>query len=142
MSGLIFLRETSQPDPGFKKLCRKLLNDSDPAVQLEAAIPLAESAITTNPNEPKLAPLLLSGLESKATRDHWVNLNWYGFQKQPPGGSGPPAIPFGFPYHQDQGEMLRTRIKTGLIRLKPYLTAEQLMRFRELTDSWTNLPAQ
>jgi hypothetical protein len=142
--GMRFLDGNFQIDSGFLKLCQRLLDDPEPAIQLEAAILLAESAIMVNPNEPRLAQILLPAFENKQMRDHWVDLSWYGYQQNPPGGSGGAAmprsqIPIGV---QDQTEALQSRIQTALIRLEPYLTPEQQARFRELNKSQTNLPGR
>jgi len=146
LRGLMFLTETYQIDSGFLRLCRRLLEDPEPAIQLQAAIPLAESAIRADPNDTRLAPILLAAFATKGVRDHWVDLNWYGFQQDPPGGAGGapamPLRPIPVGHVQDENEMLRIRIKTALIRLEPYLTAEQRARFHELNTSQTNPVAQ
>ncbi len=129
MQFLFFLRENYQIDAGFLWLCRKLLDDPKPAIRLEAAIPVAESAISTDPKEPRLADILLPAFERRDVRDQWFDLSWYGYKQYPPGGSlRPPAIwPPGVPSEllPDDDKILRNRIKIALIRLRPYLTQEQ-----------------
>lgn len=133
MSALALLREKYEGNPPFTSLCRKLLDDPDPAIRLEAAIPLAESAIICDPAEPKLALILLPALESKEPRQHWTEINYYRYRQQPPG-SAPKgaALYVPGPHVADQGELLKRRIRIALIRLEPYLNPQQKARFKEL----------
>lgn len=133
MHALALLREKYEGTPPFTSLCRKLLDDPDPAIRLEAAIPLAEAAIISDPAEPKLALTLLPALESKELRQHWADLNQYSYCQQPPG-SLPKGATLYLPgrYSADQGEALKRRIRVALIRLEPYLEPQQKARFNEL----------
>lgn len=131
MLGLNFLNQHYHP--GLPGLCRKLLEDPEPAIRLEAALPVAESAIAGDPAEPRLAAILLLAFEHREIRDHWVDINWYGYGQQPPGGSGRPLWITPVPNFLDQSEVLRSRIKTALIRLEPYLTPEQRATFLKLS---------
>jgi hypothetical protein len=139
MRGLSLLTQAYSIDPDFRGLCRKLLDDPDVAVRIEAAIPLAESAIMADPAEPRLAPILIAALEDVEIRKHWVELNSYTYRQQPPGSSrralatlsGPPGgyrVP-------DQSEAVRGRIRRALIRLEPHLTPEQKAQFKKAVDS-------
>jgi hypothetical protein len=128
MQFLLFLSDY-QVDEGFLRMYRELLDDTEPAIRLEAAIPVAESAIRTDPKEPRLAGILLPAFERKDIRDQWADLSWYGYEQYPPGGSRrPPTIwPPGVASEllPNEDKTLRNRIKTALVRLRPYLTPEQ-----------------
>ena len=132
---LCFLSGAYQRRHEFLSLCRKLLDDPEPAIRLEAALPLAGSAIMGDPKEARLVAILLPAFERKEIRDDWVDLNRYGVQQQPPGSPGrPPRWPTGIraPYFSDENQVLVERIKMALIRLEPYLTPEQRSTFRRL----------
>lgn len=131
MLGLNFLNKHYHP--GLRGLCRKLLDDPEPAVRLEAVMPVAESAIEGDPAESRLAAILLPAFEQSEIRDHWVDINWYSYQQQPPGGSGGPPWSAPGPSSLNQNEMLRNRIKAALMRLEPYLSTEQRERFHKLS---------
>jgi hypothetical protein len=129
-----------QDDPAFLKLCRKLLDDPDAGIRLRAAIPLAESAIASDPREPRLAPILLDGLEQKKRRDAFVNVSSYYYQQQPPGAPSSPlavAVASASPAPSSR-DPLRGDIIRALHRLKPFLSQAEKDRFKQLTDAGTS----
>jgi hypothetical protein len=132
MIGFNLMLQQYQTHPDFLPLCRRLLNDAHPGVQLPAAIYLAQSAIVSDPAEPRLFPLLIGALESKPQRKTSLDLQKYAYQKQPPGGAGPlasPPLSKLFPGLQDPDIALQNEIVTALARLERYLTQEQKNRF-------------
>ena len=143
MYALTFLRSKYGADPEFTKLCQRLLDDPNPAIRIEAAIPLSEAAIVSDPREPRLPLILLPAFEQKSIRDEYVELNSYTYGTYPPGTSPLPRARL-FPRSSsfpvaDQAEFLKRRIEVALIRLEPYLTPQQLSRF---TFTRTNSPAK
>jgi hypothetical protein len=131
MSGFQTMRMKHQTDPAFLGLCRKLLNDEQPGIQLEAAVWLGQSALASDPGEPRLFPMLIAALESKEKRKASVDLYSYQYQQQPPGGSGRPSFVFPPSVHFTPPEdALQDQILTALYRLERYLTQEQKDRLR------------
>jgi hypothetical protein len=131
MSGFQTMRMKYQAHPAFLGLCRKLLDDEQPGIQLEAAIWLGQSALASDPGEPRLFPMLIAGLESTEKRKASADLNGYFYRQQPPGGKGPPAFSFppgvrSFPPE----EWLRDEILRALYRIERYMTPEQKDRLR------------
>ncbi len=126
--------EKCEGTPPFRALCRKLLDDPDPALRLEGAIHLAESALSANPAEPRLALILLPAFERKELRQHCTEINGYSYRQWPPGRPPKGVALYRLPGYvsADQGESLKARIRIALIRLEPYLTPEQKVRFKEL----------
>jgi len=126
MSGFQVMRMKHETHPAFLGLCRKLLNDEQPGIQLEAAIWLGQSALASDPGEPRLFPMLIAGLETKEKRKASADLNGYQYRQQPPGGTGrpfftlPPSV-----QSMPQEEWLRDEILRALYRLERYLTQEQ-----------------
>jgi hypothetical protein len=131
MSGFQIMRRTHQTAPAFLGLCRKLLDDEQPGIQLEAAVCLGESALVSDPGEPRLFPILIAGLESTEKRKASADLNSYWYQQQPPGGTGrpffapPPSL-----QSKVQEEWRRDEILRPLYRLERYMTPEQKDRLR------------
>lgn len=129
MSGLDTIRRRYQAHPAFLELCRKLLDDKHPGVQLEAAIYVGNSALASDPHEPRLFPILLAGFESKELRkatldvENYIYRHWAPFRPVP----RPAVLP---PYYGaiNQDQILQGRIEDALLRLKPYLTEEQRER--------------
>jgi len=139
MMGFRIILMKFQTDPAFLKLCRRLLHETHPGIRLEAAISLAESAIASDPGEPALAGILLSALESKEMRAPDLDLVWYRYGQQPPGGSGRfalPPTPPGFPRPPDPDDALRSMIITALDRLEPYLSQSQKDRFKKAAPNF------
>jgi len=133
-----------QTHPAFLGLCRKLLNDDHPGIQLRAAIYLGQSGLASDPVEPRLFPILISALENKERRQSALDLSSYTYQQWPPGSPGP--VPFRLPpgvgvVSPDQAQL--SEITRALDRLERYLTREQKERLRraEQTESARNLPA-
>ena len=132
-----------QTSPAFLPLCRAFLEDENPSVQLQGAIELGLSALGSDPKEPRVFPILLAAYEQKALRKALVDLRSYDFQQWPPGTprKRPVAWPPGYrPY--DPAEALKEQIEDALLRLRPYLTAEQKESFRQAeraVDTKTNL---
>jgi len=113
-----------QPHPAFLELCRKLMNDEQPGIQLPAAIYLGQSGLTADPRDPRLFPMLVAALEDKEKRKATLDLRGYYYQQQPPG-SGPPASLARFPdpaFVVSPDEPLKGEIETALERLRRYLT--------------------
>jgi hypothetical protein len=131
MSGFQIMRMKYQADPAFPGLCRKLLDDEQPGIQLEAAIWLGQSALASDPGEPRLFPVLIAGLESKEKRKASADLNGYQYRQQPPGGSGRPSFPrLALVQSMPHEEWLRDEILRALYRLERYLSQEQKDRLR------------
>jgi hypothetical protein len=128
MLGFDTMLMNNQTDRSFLKLCRKLLNDEHPGIQLQAAIYLAQSAIVSNPDEPKLVPLLLEGL-NRQQRTLSLDLRGWYYRQQPAGSPNPTTlkrpIPPGVAGPDEMDQMLRSEVLRGLDRLKPFLTEEQ-----------------
>jgi hypothetical protein len=138
MVGFNIMLMRYQTDAAFLKLCRKLLNDGHLGIELQAAVYLAQSAIVSDPGEPRLFPILLVALESREQRKLSLNLNGYFYQQHPPGSPGPSA--FIRPPQLSQGladpdEMLRGEILRALARLNPYLNEEQKNRFKQVRQT-------
>jgi hypothetical protein len=115
-----------QGDPAFLPLCRKLLNDNNSAVRLDAALCVANSESKSDLTDPRLFPILIDGLQNKALRDADLDLRMYTFG-QPPGGSGMrrfPSMPSNMP---DEDKFTQKRIIRALegIWFRGYLTSEQ-----------------
>ena len=137
MSSFQMMRMKHQADPAFLGLCRKLLNDEEPGIQLEAAIWLGQSALASDPGEPRLFPILIAGLESKERRKASADLRLYTFRQHPPGGTGrifvglPPSFQSKMQEESKlQEEALREEILRALDRLERYLTQEQREHLR------------
>jgi hypothetical protein len=129
MAGLNLMQMSYQSDPAFLELCRSLINDEHPGIQLEAAISLAESSIVADPREPRLFNILLDGLESKARRKASLDVVYYQYQKQPPGGSGSlPLPPNASRYVRPPDDSVQDRIGVAVERLKLHLTQAQRNR--------------
>jgi hypothetical protein len=131
MSGLQVMRMKHQAHPAFLKLCRKLMDDEHPGIQLEAAVWLGKSALASDPAEPRLFPILITALESKEKRKPNLDLSGYTYEQWPPGTSKP--LPFllpASPYVVPPDQALKDGIEDALLRLKPYLTQEQKDRLR------------
>lgn len=127
MMGLYVMGMKHQTHPAFLALCRNLLNDPHPGIQLEAAISLADSANASDGAEPRLFPILLAALESKEKRNADLDVLIYQYLQQPPGGSGTPNPFAGSPrspllHFPPPDQTLKRRIETALERLKPHLT--------------------
>lgn len=133
MAGFGFMLQKHQVDPVFLKLCRKLLNDSNPGIQLRGAIYLAQSALTSDPGDARLFPVLLTAMESKAQRKLSLDLSNYMYRQQPPGSGSPPNP--GLP-HFDPDAGLLIEIRRAMDRLEPYLSEEQrkLLKKTEVTQ--------
>jgi hypothetical protein len=134
LSGFALMRMKYETDPAFLPLCRKLLSDAHPGIRLEAAISLAEAGIVADPHEPRLFPILLTGLESKKERESSLDISYYRYQQQPPGGSGriTTLFPSFFQKPQEsEEESLRKRIVNAMYRLERHLRQEQKDRFRQ-----------
>lgn len=113
-----------QRHPAFLELCRKLMEDEQPGIQLEAAICLGQSGLTADPRDPRLFPLLVAALEDKERRKATLDLRGYYYQQQPPG-SGPPASLARFPHPAfvvPPDEALVGELETALERLRRYVT--------------------
>jgi len=120
-----------QTHPAFLGLCRKLLNDEHPGMQLQAAIYLGQSGLASDPAEPRLFPILITALESKEKRQPSLDISGYTYQQWPPG--TPKPFPFRFPpsvgvVPPDQA--LLSQITRALDQLERYLTLEQKDRLR------------
>jgi hypothetical protein len=125
MMGFYVMLRNYQTDPAFLNLCRKLLNDENSGIQLQGAIYLGQSAIKSDPREPRLFPILVAAVGSNERRRPCIDLSSYCYQQQPPGSGvlvSPPSSP---PYIMDPDEALRNEIQRALDRLKRYLTQEQ-----------------
>jgi hypothetical protein len=124
MMGFYFMLRNYQTDPAFLDLCRNQLNDQNPGIQLQAAIYLGQSAISSDPREPMLFPILVAALDSKEGRKPSIELSSYYYQQQPPGSGALASAPFSPPYILDPDEALRNEIQRALDRLTRYLTLE------------------
>jgi len=115
-----------QGDAAFLPLCRKLLNDDNSAIRLEAAICVAGSESKSDLTDSRLFPILIDGLQNKALRDANLDLRTYYFG-QPPGSSGMRRFPWMASNMPDQGMFLQQRIIRALngIWFRGYLTSEQ-----------------
>jgi hypothetical protein len=113
-------------DPAFLPLCRKLLNDNNSAVRLDAAICLADSESKSDLTDSRLFPILIEGLQNKALRDANLDLCGYYFG-QPPGGSGMGRFPSMSSNVPEQDKFLQKRINGALNQLwyRGYLRPEQ-----------------
>jgi hypothetical protein len=113
-------------DPAFLPLCRKLLNDNNSAVRLDAAICVADSESKSDLTDSRLFPILIEGLQNKALRDANLDLCTYYFG-QPPGGSGMGRFPSMSSNVPDQDKFLQKRIIRALdgIWYRGYLRPEQ-----------------
>jgi hypothetical protein len=135
MIGFNVMLMNYQTDPAFLKLCRTLLNDAHPGIRLKAAIYLAQSAIASDPGEPRLFPILLAALESSEQRKESLDLESYFYQQQPPGSPGPSAF-LGRPQGvADPDDMLRSEIMRSLDRLERYLSDEQKKRLKRAKEN-------
>jgi hypothetical protein len=131
MSGFWLMQMKHQTNPAFLGLCRKLLNDEHPGIQLEAAVSLGQSALASDPGEPRLFPILIAGLESSEMRKASADLNGYQYRQQPPGGTGGPYSRLSpLVQYQSREDWLRDEILRALYRLERYLTPEQKERLR------------
>jgi hypothetical protein len=133
MSGFHVTLMKHQAHPAFLGLCRKLLNDEHPGIQLQAAIYLGQSGLASNPAEPSLFPILITALENKKKRQPSLEISSYTYQQWPPG--TPRPLPFPFPpfagfVQPDQDQGLKDRITRALDQLERYLTQEQKDRLR------------
>jgi hypothetical protein len=131
MRGFFVMLMKHQTHPAFLGLCRKLLNDDHPGIQLRAAIYLGQSGLMSDPAEPGLFPILISALENKEKRQPALDISGYTYQQWPPGNPGP--VPFRLPpgvgvVPPDQA--LVSDITRALDRLERYLTQEQKDRLR------------
>ena len=118
----------------LQRLLRKLLNDTDEGVRLQAALCLAEGPIPSGPLEPRLFSILLSGLESKTVRKRNLD-DTPGITYQEVSGGltfpvpTPVSLAFGgYPLYDS---MLRLRVRTAFVRLEPHLTPEQKARLSQ-----------
>jgi len=131
-----WLREMYEVAPRWPKLHRKLLNDDDPGIRLEAAMCLAESAFVSDPDKPRLFSILIAGLQGKADRKRNLEIGGhYHFRQPPPGGLGELVS-----QHEDKA--LQTRIWSALERLKPCLTPEENARLSQVERPKPNEPQQ
>ena len=131
MSGLEVMLMKHQNHPAFLRLCRGLLDDKHPGIQLEAAVWLGQSALAADPAEPRLFPLLIAAFESQEGRKARLDVSSYTYQQWPPGSPRPRPLPFPSPaFVVPPDQALRDRIKKALDRLERYLTPEQKQRFR------------
>ena len=131
ISGFQVMRMKHQAHPAFLNLCRKLLNDEHPGIQLEAAVWLGKSSLASDPAEPRLFPILITALESKEKRRPNLDISGYTYEQWPPG--TPKPLPFPLPpsaYVVPPDQALRDRITGALDRLERYLTQEQKDHFR------------
>jgi hypothetical protein len=80
------LRRNHETRPAFLALCRKLMDDEQPGIQLKAAIWLGQYGLVADPGDPRLFPILLAALESDEKRKACADLCWYTYEQQPPGG--------------------------------------------------------
>ncbi len=133
MSGFQVMRMKHQAHPAFLQLCRKLLSDEHPGIQLEAAIWLGKSALASDPAEPRLFPILITALVTKEKRRPNLDLSGYTYEQWPPG--APKPLPMPLPpslraYTVPRDQTLKDGVEDALLRLKPYLTHEQKDRFR------------
>jgi hypothetical protein len=124
MHGFDYMLMKQQAHPAFLELCRKLMNDEHPGIQLKAAIYLGQSGLAADPREPRLFPMLVAALEDKEQRKACLDVSEYWYQQQPPG-SKPPASLARFPqspFVVPPDESLVREIETALERLRRYLT--------------------
>ena len=134
--GLGYFLLDNRGDPAFLPLCRKLLNDDNSTIRLEAAICVADSESKSDLTDPRLFPILIEGLQSKALRDANLDLCSYAFG-QLPGGSGMvrrfPSVGTTMP---DQDEAMQQRIIRSLERpwFRGYLTTEQKELIKRLEE--------
>jgi hypothetical protein len=138
MSGFQAMRMKHQTHPAFLGLCRKLLNDEHPGIQLEAAVWLGKSALASDPAEPRLFPILINAFESKEKRKSKLDLSGYTYQQWPPGGSRPIPVkihPSLRAYAIPPDQALKDSIEDALLRLKPYLTQEQKDHLRRVEQT-------
>jgi hypothetical protein len=132
MQGFYVMLSKYQTQPCFFEMCRQLLSDKHPGLQLEAAIYLAQSAIQADPEEPRLFPILMAAIQNKEQRKLALDIRGYRYQQQPPGGSG--GWGGGLPgLKTDQDEPLRAEIMRALYRLERYLTPAQKDELRSLS---------
>jgi hypothetical protein len=135
MRGFEYMLMKHQTHPAFLELCRKLLNDQHPGIQLKAAIYLGQSGLAADPREPRLFPMLVAALDDKEKRKASVDLSEYWYQQQPPGSAptprlaGLPQSPFVVPPDQ----ALVHEISTALERLRHYLTQAEKDRLNRAT---------
>lgn len=124
-----------QGDPAFLPLCRKLLNDDNSAIRLEAAICVAGSESKSDLSDSRLFPILIEGLQNRALRDAHQDLCSYAFG-QPPGGSGMRRVPFMASTMPDQDEAMQRGIIRALERrwFRGYLTPEQKELVKRLEE--------
>lgn len=134
MMGLNLMSMKYQSHPAFWSLCRALLDDPHPGVQLESAIWLGQSALSSDPGEPRLFPILATALENQEQRKVSLDVAWYGYQQQPPGGSGALQMPKQFGL-VDPDLALRERIISALDRLESRLTTEEKNRLKQLRQT-------
>ncbi len=74
--------------PAYFALCRKLLDDPNPAIRLKAAIRLAQRPKRFQEQQARLFPILIEGLKIKERRRLLNEISYYNFGKIPPGGTG------------------------------------------------------
>ncbi len=140
MSGFNLMVLKYQTDPAFLKLCRRFMDDPIPSLRLEAAIYLANSAVQSDPGDPRLFPILLAGLSDKDQRLAVADLRMYAWQRQPPGTPSASAAAAyrvrwtGGPENTGEG-ILQHEIKRALYRLERYLTPDQKTQFRQAMES-------
>ena len=127
-----------QTQAAFLPMCRQLLSDQHPGMQLQAAIYLAQSALEADPAEPRLFPILTTAAQSKQQRKLTLDIREYSFKQQPAGASGglravlPPGL-------TDQDKPFRDEIMRALYRLERYLTPAQKERLRNLSQKNSGL---
>ena len=131
MRGFDLMIMKHQSHPAFRALCRRLLNDKHPGIQLQAAIYLGQSGLASDPVEPRLFPILITALESKEKRQPSLDISGYAYQQWPPG----TPKPFPFPFPPSVGvvppdQALLGRITRALDQLERHLTQEQKDRLR------------
>jgi hypothetical protein len=135
MQALGLVLRKHQSNPVCLELCRELLNDPHPGIQLEAAIHLAQYGLQADPDEPRLFPLLMGAMDSKQRRQEAINIQSYTFREVPPGGTGNPFTNFPPALARlvvDHDLMLRREIMRGLDRLQRHLSIAQQEQINEL----------
>ena len=120
------MRAGYQTKPVFLSLCRKLLHDKEAGVRLEAAVWVGQSALSSDPREPGLFPILIAGLESKEQRRACAELYTYVFGPVRPVGTGRASLLPRWPGGQFSAEdLMQEEIERALARLERYLTPDQ-----------------